>query len=74
MMLVLSRKIGERILIGENVAIQVLEVKGNRIRLGIEAPTTVRVLREELAFSAELPPAASQESAPRHHVETRSER
>jgi carbon storage regulator len=46
-MLVLSRKVGEKIIIGDNIVVQVLAVNGNRIRLGIEAPPSVGVWREE---------------------------
>jgi carbon storage regulator len=47
--LVLSRKSGEKILVGGGIAITVVEVRGNRVRLGIEAPAHVGVFREELA-------------------------
>jgi carbon storage regulator len=47
-MLVLSRKVGERILIGDNVVVEVLQVRGGHIRLGISAPAEVRIRREEL--------------------------
>jgi carbon storage regulator len=47
-MLVLSRKVGERVLIGEEIVLQVLEASGQRIRLGIEAPIGVGIWREEL--------------------------
>jgi carbon storage regulator len=47
-MLVLSRKRGEAIVVGDNIRISIVEVQGNRVRLGIEAPTSVRVRREEL--------------------------
>jgi len=47
-MLVLTRRVGEKILIGENVTVTVLGVKGNQIRIGIEAPRDVRVNREEI--------------------------
>jgi len=47
-MLVLSRKVGQEILIGENVRITVTKVSGNRVTLGIEAPNHVRILRGEL--------------------------
>jgi carbon storage regulator len=50
-MLVLSRKLNEKVLIGSNITIQVLEVRGNRIRLGIEAPGNVAISREELCNS-----------------------
>jgi carbon storage regulator len=48
-MLVLSRKPGEKIMIGGGITLTVLEVIGNRIKLGVEAPSHVRVLRAELA-------------------------
>jgi len=48
-MLVLSRKLGEKVVIGNGITITVVEVKGNRVRLGIDAPKKVRVLRAELA-------------------------
>ena len=47
-MLVLSRKVGERILIGGNVVVQVLEARRGQIRLGISAPSGVPIYREEL--------------------------
>ncbi len=47
-MLVLSRRLNERILIGDNIRITVLGIRGNQVRLGIEAPGEVRVIREEL--------------------------
>ena len=47
-MLVLSRKSTERIQIGDNVVVTVLEIRGNRVRIGISAPKEVRVLRSEL--------------------------
>ena len=48
-MLVLSRRLGEKIVLpGLGITLQVLSVKGNAVRLGIEAPPDVRVLRGEL--------------------------
>jgi carbon storage regulator len=47
-MLVLSRKVNERILIGDSIRITITSVRGNQVRLGIEAPPDVTVLREEL--------------------------
>ncbi len=48
-MLVLSRKVGEQILIGPDVCVTVVSIKGNRITLGIDAPEAVRIDRSELA-------------------------
>lgn len=53
-MLVLSRKLKQEILIGENIKITVLKVKGNSIRLGIEAPRDVHVLRGEIPKKSEV--------------------
>ena len=47
-MLVLSRKIGERIVIGQGVTVMVLEVNGQRVRLGVVAPDDVPVHRAEV--------------------------
>lgn len=47
-MLVLTRKLGETIQIGDDVTLTVIRVKGNTVRLGIEAPSSVRVRRGEL--------------------------
>ena len=47
-MLVLSRKSGERIQIGEDISLVVLEVRGDRIKLGISAPDYVAIARSEL--------------------------
>src|SRR5689334_16527438 len=51
-MLVLTRKYQEKIRIGENITITVLRMKGKAVRLGIEAPGNVPVIRGELAFDA----------------------
>ena len=47
-MLVLSRKIGERIVINDNITVEVLQIIGSRVRLGVTAPSGVPILREEL--------------------------
>ncbi|MCS5617035.1 MAG: carbon storage regulator [Planctomycetota bacterium] len=47
-MLVLSRKQNERIRVGDSVVVTVVRVSGDKVRIGIEAPANVRVLREEL--------------------------
>ncbi|MCE9552186.1 MAG: carbon storage regulator [Planctomycetes bacterium] len=50
-MLVLCRKSQEKIQVGENIVITVLQIKGNTVRLGIEAPRDVHVLRTELSIT-----------------------
>jgi carbon storage regulator len=47
-MLVLSRKPGETLTVGRDITITVVEIKGNRVRLGIDAPRDVAVVRTEL--------------------------
>jgi carbon storage regulator len=51
-MLVLCRKLNEKILIGDNVTLQVVEIEPGRVRLGISAPSNVRIFRSELVESA----------------------
>lgn len=47
-MLVLSRKLGEKIFIGDNICITVVDIDRGKIRLGIEAPRDVAIYRQEL--------------------------
>jgi len=47
-MLVLSRKAGEKIHIGDNIVLTIVEVRGNKVRLGLVAPADVAVHREEV--------------------------
>jgi carbon storage regulator len=47
-MLVLSRKLSQQILIGPDIAITVVKIEGNQVRLGIEAPPNISLLRQEL--------------------------
>ena len=47
-MLILSRQIGERIIIAGEICVTVLEIKRDRVRLGVTAPPTVRVDRQEI--------------------------
>ncbi|QEG35354.1 carbon storage regulator [Bythopirellula goksoeyrii] len=48
--LVVSRKVGERILIGDEIAVTVIKVGSGGVRIGIEAPKELPVVREELAI------------------------
>ncbi len=47
-MLVLSRRVGEKIKVGDDVVVTILAIKGNQVRVGIEAPSTTTILRDEL--------------------------
>jgi carbon storage regulator len=48
-MLVLTRKRGEKVVIGNGITVTVVSVHGNTVRIGVEAPDQVRILRAELA-------------------------
>ena len=54
-MLALARKVNESIVINDNIEITVLEVKGDQIKLGIDAPKSVPVYRKELYVQIQLP-------------------
>ena len=54
-MLVLSRKCEESIKIGDHIVITMLKIRGGSVRLGIQAPTHIRVLRTELLAATERP-------------------
>ena len=47
-MLILTRRVGESLMIGDNVTVTVLGVKGNQVRVGVDAPKDVAVYRREL--------------------------
>ena len=47
-MLILTRKLGERITIGNDITITLLEIKGSQIKLGIEAPQSISIHRQEI--------------------------
>ncbi|MBF0291628.1 MAG: carbon storage regulator CsrA [Nitrospinae bacterium] len=47
-MLVLTRKLGESVTIGDNIKISVIDIKGRQVRLGIEAPPEMTIHREEI--------------------------
>jgi carbon storage regulator len=63
-MLVLSRKRDERIVIGDNIVITVVEVRGDKVRLGIEAPSEVPVHRQEVLDAMKRNADASQQNPP----------
>ena len=55
-MLILTRKVGETVLIGENIRIMVVQVRGKQVHLGIEAPPDLLVLRTEEKPDSEKKP------------------
>ena len=52
-MLVLSRKVNERIMIGDNITVTIVRIAGDKVRIGIEAPNDVPIRREELIQALE---------------------
>ena len=64
-MLVLSRKPGERIMIGDEIAITIVRIGPNAVRVGIEAPRDVNIVREELCRPVAAAAPAAVEAAPR---------
>jgi carbon storage regulator len=67
-MLVLSRKVGEEIVIGDSIRLKVLSIRGNQIRLGFTAPKDVIIHREELCHAANKAAAAPAPATPRPEV------
>lgn len=63
-MLILTRKVNESLIVGDEITITVLGVKGNQVRLGVTAPRDVSVHREEIyqRISDDTPPESGEES------------
>jgi len=47
-MLILSRKINEKIMIGEDIVLSIIEIRGDQVKIGVEAPKAVKVFRQEV--------------------------
>jgi carbon storage regulator len=60
-MLVLSRKVNEKIVIDGGIVLTVVKIEGGQVRLGIEAPSHVKILREEIAGKAQAADRRTQE-------------
>ena len=60
-MLILSRKVNEKIMVGDDISISVIEIRGEQVRIGVDAPKTVKVFRQEVfdAIRAENKAAAA---------------
>lgn len=63
-MLILTRRQGESIIVGDNVRITVISVKGNQVRIGVEAPRSVSVQRQEIVGKKDLAPEEDLEKIP----------
>ena len=59
-MLILSRKTNEKIMIGENISVSIIEIRGDQVRIGVEAPKRIKFFRQEVfdAIKAENKAAA----------------
>lgn len=58
-MLVLSRKESEKIMLGDQIVLTIVRISGDRVRLGIEAPSEMLILRKELSTEGTTEPSAS---------------
>jgi carbon storage regulator len=63
-MLILSRKINEKVMIGEEITVSIIEVRGDQVRIGIDAPKNVKVFRREVFDAIKAENKAASESAP----------
>jgi carbon storage regulator len=64
-MLILSRKINEKIMIGDDISVSVIEVRGDQVRIGVDAPRSVKVFRQEVYDAIKAENKAASESAPK---------
>jgi carbon storage regulator len=62
--LIITRRPGEKIMLGEDVSIQVMEIVGNQVRIGIQAPKSVPVYREEIWEAVKAENQAAADAAP----------
>ncbi|MCL2880011.1 MAG: carbon storage regulator CsrA [Treponema sp.] len=63
-MLILSRKISEKIMIGDDISVSVIEIRGDQVRIGVDAPRSVKVFRQEVYDAIKAENKAASESAP----------
>ena len=63
-MLIITRRAGERIMVGDDVVVEVMEIVGNSVRIGISAPRSVPVYREEIYAAVRDENRAAAEAAP----------
>ncbi|MDR0399369.1 MAG: carbon storage regulator CsrA [Treponema sp.] len=64
-MLILSRKINEKIMIGDDISVSIIDIRGDQVRLGVDAPRTVKVFRQEVFDAIKAENRAAAESRPK---------
>jgi carbon storage regulator len=63
-MLILSRKVNEKIMIGDDISISIIDIRGDQVRLGVNAPKAVKVFRQEVFDAIKAENKAAVESTP----------
>jgi len=63
-MLILSRKVNEKVVIGEDITVSIIEVRGDQVRIGIDAPKKVKVFRQEVFDAIKAENKAASKSVP----------
>ena len=63
-MLILSRKIDEKIMIGDDISVSIIEIRGDQVRIGVDAPKKVKVYRQEVFDAIKAENKAAAESKP----------
>ncbi|MCL2558344.1 MAG: carbon storage regulator CsrA [Treponema sp.] len=63
-MLILSRKIDEKIVIGDDISVSIVEIRGDQVRVGVDAPKNVKVFRKEVFDAIKAENLAASESRP----------
>jgi carbon storage regulator len=64
-MLILSRKVNEKIMIGDDISVSIIDVRGDQVRLGVDAPRSVKVFRQEVFDAIKAENRAAAESRPK---------
>ena len=64
-MLILSRKVDEKIMIGDDISISIIEIRGDQVRIGVDAPKAVKVFRQEVFDAIKAENRAAAESKPK---------
>ena len=62
-MLILSRKINEKVVIGDDISVSIIEIRGDQVRIGIDAPKKVKVFRQEVYEAIRAENKAASKSA-----------